>query len=199
MAGPFGRILHKPCCCDGNPCCPGRCHPYVNEEFPGDCPGEPSDNPLPLSLDCTLTVSTVKNDPITGVPSGCYSVSGTLSYSPSTETWIGVVTGSCTGWCGGTTRIFEYEVIVSCGINPDGAISWQVEVRDNLSGSASRVCVIPTSPLIWGEMTATCDPILLTGTTVAFDCTDLACVIPALSIDEFFGEVIFDVVVSEAP
>jgi hypothetical protein len=48
-------------------------------------------------------------------------------------------------------------------------------------------------------MTATCDPILLTGTTVAFDCTDLACVIPALSIDEFFGEVIFDVVVSEAP
>lgn len=202
MGGPFGKILHKVCCCGGDPCCPNRCIPYVSEEFPGDCPGDPGDNPLPLELDCTLTVSTVKNDPITGLPSGCFTCTGTLSYSPSTDSWIGVVTGSCSGWCGETTRIFEYLVTISCGLNPDGSISWFAEIQDNVGGTSTRVCPAPFSdPPVWALFESTCDPILLTGQSTSFLCSDLQCVIPAHDppIDEVFGDIIFDIVASEVP
>lgn len=190
MGGLFGKPEYVKCCCDGNPCCPDRCN-TVN--------GEECDNPLPTTLDCTLTVSTTKLDPITGVPSGCFTCSGTLSLSAIGQ-YVGVVTGTCTGWCGGTTRVFEYEVRIQCGLNPDGEISWYVEVSDNLSGSASRVCIAPVStPPIWATLTSSCDPIMLAGATTSFFCSDLACVIPILGIDEFFGDVIFDVVAWETP
>lgn len=178
------------CGCSPSVCCPDRCN-TVNEEA---CL-----NPLPTTLACTLTVSTVKNDPITGNPSGCYSCSGTLYLSPI-GLYIGVVTGTCSGWCGGSTRIFEYEVRIQCGLNPDGSTTWFALIADNAGGDPARVCIAPFSdPPIWALFTSSCDPILLSGQSTSFLCSDLACVIPLLGIDEFFGDVIFDILAWENP
>lgn len=146
-----------------------------------------------------MTVSTVKNDPITGAPTDCYTVTGTLFLSP-TGGWIGLVEGTCTGWCGGTTRIFQYTCTLDCSMNPDGTRSWFIVVEDYITGDASRVCTAPFSdPPVWSLLTGACDPILLSGQTASFLCSDLACVIPNLNIDEFFGDVVFDVLVTEDP
>lgn len=183
---PIPEECRGPCC---TPCCPDRCNPVAGEEC---------DNPLPTTLSATIAVSTVKLDPITGNPTACYTCTGTLSLSPI-GLWIGNVEGTCTGWCGGATRIFSYEVRVDCGLNPDGRVSWFVNILDNITGDPARVCVIPFAQSVWAELESTCDPILLVGTTTAFDCGDLACVIPILDIDEFFGEVRFDIIISEDP
>lgn len=180
----------KKCSCEeGDPCCPERCN-TVN--------GESCANPLPTSLECTLTVSTPKLDPITGVPTGCFTCSGTLSLS-ALNGYIGVVEGTCSGWCGGATRLFQYEVRVTCGLQDDGTISWHVDVRDNLGGDASRLCTNSNEPIVEANLDSSCDPIMLVGATNSFVCTDLTCVIPILDIDEMFGDVIFDVVVWEEP
>jgi hypothetical protein len=189
MAGLFGPPDYLRCCCGGDPCCPSRCNTVA---------GESCENPLPLTLTATITVSTVKTDPISGIPTGCYSCTGTLFLSPI-DLYIGNVTGTCTGWCGGTTRVFDYEVRVQCGINPSGRISWFVGVQDNITGDPARVCTIPIDQIVWAELLTNCDPILLSGRSTAFLCTDLTCVIPLLGIDEMFGEVRFDILVSEDP
>ena len=190
MAGLFGTPDYRKCLCScGNVCCPGRCN-TVN--------GESCTNPLPLTLTATLTVSTVKLDPITGVATGCYTVTGTL-YLSALNGWIGVVEGTCSGWCGGTTRLFQYEVRVTCGLRPDGTTGWFVEVRDNLSGDPSRLCTNASIPIVQANLLSSCDPILLSGITDAFICTDLTCIIPLLGIDEMFGEVRFNVLISEDP
>jgi hypothetical protein len=189
MAGLFGMPDYVRCCCGGNVCCPDRCN-TVN--------GEECDNPLPLTLTATLTVSTVKNDPITGLPTGCYSVTGTLDLSPLNG-WIGFVEGTCSGWCGGDVRLFQYEVRVTCGLRPDGSIGWYVGVQDNISGDAGRLCTNASIPIVEANLESTCDPILLVGTTNSFVCTNPTCVIPLLDIDEEFGEVVFDVVITEDP
>lgn len=182
-------LLSCNCGC-GNVCCPDRCN-TVNEET--------CDNPLPTTLTCTLTVSTAKLDPITGVASGCFTCTGTLYLSPI-GLYIGYVEGTCTGWCGGSTRLFQYEVRVECGLNPDGTITWFVEISDYVTGDASRTCVMPFSdPAVWAALESACDPILLSGQSTQWYCGDLACVIPLLGIDEFFGDIIFDVLVWETP
>lgn len=182
-------ILNCNCGC-GDVCCSTRCN-TVNEET--------CDNPLPTTLTCTISVSTAKLDPITGVPSGCFTCTGTLYLSPI-NLWIGYVEGTCTGWCGGSTRLFQYEVRVECGLNPDGTITWFVEISDYATGDASRTCVMPFSdPAVWAALDSTCDPILLSGQSTQWYCGDLACVIPLLGIDEFFGDIIFDVLIWETP
>lgn len=186
---PGGKPKRARCCCGFNPCCPDRCNPVADEVC---------DNPLPETMTCTLTVSTVKNDPITGLPTGCYSVTGTLFLSPI-GLWIGFVEGTCSGWCGDSERLFQYEVRVMCGTNPDGRRSWFIEIADNTAGDLSRTCIIPTFPIVWSELESSCDPILLSGQSTPFECNDLACVIPILDIDEFFGEVIFNVLITEDP
>lgn len=170
-------------------CCPNRCN-TVN--------GESCDNPLPLTLTCTLTVSTPKNDPITGIPSGCFTVTGILYLSPLNG-WIGVVYGSCSGWCGTETRIFEYEVRVTCGLSPDGSIRWYLTIQENLGGDPASVCNNSSIPIAYAILDSTCVPILLTGQTTPFECLDLTCVIPNENIDATFGTVVFDVLVTENP
>lgn len=188
MAGNLLEAVLNCGCCGGNPCCPGRCNSVA---------GEICNNPLPLTLNCNLTVSTAKLDPISGLPTGCFSCTGTLSLSPI-GLYIGVVTGTCSGWCGGATRIFEYEVRIQCGLNPNGRITWTAEVRDNLGGNPARVCAAPnTDPPIWARLTSSCSPILLSGQSTQWFCGDLACIIPLLGIDEFFGDIIFDVLAWE--
>jgi len=189
MSGLFGRPDYLKCCCGGNPCCPGRCN-TVN--------GEECTNPLPTSVTATLTVSTAKLDPITGVATGCYTVTGTLALS-ALNGYLGTVTGTCSGWCGDTTRIFEYMVRVTCGIRPDGSTGWYIAISDNLGGDANRKCTNNNEPIAEANLAGDCDPILLTGTTSSFMCDDLACVIPLLGIDEFFGPVVFTVVINEEP
>lgn len=179
-------LLSCNCGC-GDVCCPSRCN-TVN--------GEECDNPLPTELSCQLTVSTVKLDPITGVPTGCYTVTGTI-YLSALNGWIGNVEGTCSGWCGGATRLFQYEVRVTCGLQDDGSISWHIDVQDNLSGDPSRLCTNSSVPIVQANLLSACDPILLSGQTDSFFCGDLSCVIPILGIDEFFGDVIFDVLVWE--
>lgn len=190
--GTMIAISCKQCTCtpSGEVCCPERCNPMNYETCA---------NPLPLTLTCTLTVSTAKLDPITGVPSGCFTCTGTLYLSPI-GVWIGVVEGTCSGWCGGSTRVFQYLCTVECGVNPDGSITWFIRIADNEGGDSSRLCVAPFSdPPVWAAFESTCDPIMLTGQSTSFLCSDLACVIPILDIDEFFGDIIFDALVTEDP
>jgi hypothetical protein len=183
-------LLQCGCGCNGDPCCPTRCNTVA---------GESCDNPLPTTLTATLTVSTTKIDPVTGNPSGCFSCTGTLYLSPI-GVWIGYVEGTCSGWCGGSTRLFQYECRVECGLNPDGTISWFISISDYAEGNPARLCVAPFSdPPVWAKFESSCDPIFLTGQSTSFLCSDLACVIPLLGIDEFFGDVIFDISVSENP
>lgn len=189
MGGLFGKPEYVKCCCDGNPCCPDRCN-TVN--------GEECDNPLPLTLTATLTVVQTKLDPRTGIATGCYSVTGTLNLS-ALNGWIGVVSGTCTNWCTDDNIVFEYEVRVTCGLQDNGQISWHVDVRDNLGGNAARKCTNNNTPIVEANLTSSCDPIMLTGRTNTFVCTDLTCVIPLEGIDEEFGEVSFDVLITEDP
>lgn len=185
LFGPTGKKK----CCYGGTCCPDRCN-TVNDE---EC-----DNPLPLTLTATLVVSTVKTDPRTGAPTGCYTVTGTLYLSPLNG-WIGIVEGTCTGWCGDLTRLFQYEVRVTCGIRPDGSTGWHVTVQDNLSGDPTRLCTNANIPIVQANLSSSCNPILLMGLTDTFVCTDLVCIIPILDIDEEFGEVRFNVLITEDP
>lgn len=188
------------CTCSGDVCCPERCRPYFSELYPGTCTGAPGENPFPASVTCTITVATVKNDPITGLPTGCYTCTGSLVYSPAVENWIGFVEGTCTGWCGGTTRLFQYEVRLSCGDAPSGLRKWYATISDYIDGDPTRVCTAPNidSPVLV-EFTSECSPIMLSGQSTSFFCGDLACIIPILGIDEFFGDVVFDVLIVEEP
>lgn len=185
----------KKCDCDVSTlCCPDRCNTSA---------GETCDNPLPATVTCELTVSTVKSDPITGAPTACFSVSGTLYLSPIDQ-YIGLVEGTCSGWCGETERIFQYTCKLACGVNPDGSTTWWIAVLDNAAGNPARVCTAPTGSVggegtVWAELSGSCDPILLTGQTNAFLCGSLTCIIPIMDIDENFGDVIFDVLVTEDP
>jgi formylglycine-generating enzyme required for sulfatase activity len=185
-------VVCKQCSCSAvsTACCPDRCNPMNYEEC---------DNPLPLSLTCELTMTLAKPDPISGSATTCVNVSGELFLTP-TRTYLGDLSGSCSGWCGGVTRTFNYTAELACTETIEDGFVWRLSVFDDNTGDANQRCNIgldttPTATML----NVSCDPIYFTGTLSTWNCSDWICVIPLLGIDEVFGEIVWDALVYENP
>ena len=147
----FGDPGPKRCCCgDTSLCCDGRCSPYVNETFPGDCTGGPSDNPLPTQLTVEMTSDS---------PYGCWEITATASFIEPIR-WAGRLTGSCTFCCPGNsaancTWYFDFLFQIQCAATQGWLFEW-----DEVTSPPLPMGAIPPNFVL---TRVSCDPILLTG------------------------------------
>jgi hypothetical protein len=141
-------------CCCGSPCCPDRCFPGASG-VDGNCPGDPSDNPLPT----TLTVEMTTDD----ATYGCFSASTTVTLVANGRWGLGTLTGTCS-WHDPTdstapfvTWYFEVLVIIQCTTGS----GWGIEFRRSFFETSPHPSFIPTDFTL---EKVSCDPVLLQGT-----------------------------------
>jgi hypothetical protein len=143
----------KECSCEdaGELCCPDRCTPYVDPAFPGNCTGQPGENPLPY----TLSVEIYGNS-----DDGCFTLSGTIQLI-QTYRYAGQLTGSCVWCCENNsyetcTRYFCLSVFLQCGT--DGG--WFIEFKDCPPAVPPWVTGVPPNTYL---SQGSCNPVLAFG------------------------------------
>jgi hypothetical protein len=155
------------CGCCGNDCCYPRCEPLkvvsIDDELvevPGDCA-----NPLPETLDVTITATFVDSSP-TPTLQNCFNGSGTLTFLTPLSTpagtfcWEGDVSGSCTV-CNGTTFNWSVRVVLCCD-----ATTGNHTVQLQPTPGAGMLC--PAEPLTGVNEEYECNPFRVTGCWPAF-------------------------------
>lgn len=141
------------CCCGEAICCPSRCFPGASG-VDGNCPGLPTDNPLPTTLTIDMTTDDAEY--------GCFSGSTTVTLVANGRWGLGQINATCV-WLHPTnstmtaTWYFCAQIAIQC----TPGTGWQIEFRRCSSVSTPTPDFIPAdSPLT----RVSCDPILLTGT-----------------------------------
>lgn len=147
-------------CCCGTICCTERCNPYISELHPGDCTGDPGENPLPSSLTVEITSDS---------PYGCWTMSTTVTLIENGRWGLGRVTGTCTFCCYydsglSCTWTFDSNVTVQCSAGTGWLLEW------DYAGAGGPLDVLPPENVNLTRVS--CDPIMLTGEV---------CYIPAMA------------------
>lgn len=155
-------------CC--NACCLGRCNPYISEVHPGDCTGDPGENPLPTTLTVEMT---------TDASTGCFSATTTVTLTANGRWGNGDLSSTCL-WhnpvdstAAFVTWYLEMNVFIQCVASGGG---WGIEFRPKFSFNNPRTSSIPVDSTL---TKVSCDPILLEG-TVCFDPAMNSVVFPAV-------------------
>jgi len=141
-------MLDCGCGCENQICCPGRCHPYVNDLCPS-CTGAPGENPLPLQLNVDI---------VSDSPFGCWSMSGVIDLIDC-YTYGGTLYGDCEYCCpddanNTCTREFCVQVIVTCGV-----AGWLIAFDFCEPPDPVPIAIPPDIVMVQSS----CDPLSITG------------------------------------